>query len=92
MQNYVIIVSLRPDPNLEEGSAVGIAALLGKEAQLGGTKRQLGALWVFHTTHISGLRLFAMLSGLPSNWAYPYGGEETESWKEDIVRKQELLS
>ena len=31
MQNYVIIVSSRPDPNLEEGTAAGIAALLGKE-------------------------------------------------------------
>lgn len=30
MQNYVIIVSSRPDPNLEEGTAAGIAALLGK--------------------------------------------------------------
>ena len=30
MQNYVIIVSSRPDPNLEEGTVAGIAALLGK--------------------------------------------------------------
>lgn len=27
--------------------------------------------------NISGLRLFAMLSGLPSNRTYPYRGEET---------------
>lgn len=47
---------LEARPNLEEGTAAGIAALLGKSAQLGGTKRQHRSPLGFpHTTFISGL-------------------------------------
>lgn len=83
MQNYVIIVSPGPDPNLEEATAWEVSTAVRNKASTGGP--------LVFPHNISGLRLFAMLSGLPSNWAHPYRGEETESCK-GIVRKQELLS
>lgn len=76
MPNYVIMVSPGLTPALGEATAVGMAALLGSEHSWGGTKHRLrGPLLLPH--NISGLLLFAMLSGLPSNWTCPYGGEGT---------------